>query len=421
MKTIKYIGLLFLSVAFWSCSDDEVEVELSEEPTFTVTVSPDDPSVYFFENTTPNKADFYSFWEFDLGGAKGADNEEGPVRYKYTSAGDKTVTLTMVGTSTFKTASKSISVTLPEITDSGYLINPENLLLNGYLVDGTGNEFEHWTKQNGADNLTAETEDPLIGSRALRVSNSAEGDPWSTQFISDEFPTEIDKEYTVSLWVKGAEAVIRVSTNAGLDQAQYGPDYTVTSDWGQYKYTFTAKTETTNIALDMGASAASFIVDAIEVVEGEKALPLPSNDSELLNGGLEEGAGDDFENWTAQNGPERFTQETTDVLSGQRALRVSNPEEGDPWSAQFISDEFPTVIDEEYTVSLWVKGAEAVIRVSTNAGLDQAQYGPDYTVTGEWGQYKYTFTAKTETTNIALDLGASAASFVIDNIKVVKE
>ena len=54
MKTIKILSLLFLCVTIWSCSDDEEVIELTQ-PTFTVSVSPEDSGIYYFENTTPNK------------------------------------------------------------------------------------------------------------------------------------------------------------------------------------------------------------------------------------------------------------------------------------------------------------------------------------------------------------------------------
>tara|TARA_R110002049_G_scaffold232088_8_gene404656 strand:+ start:9218 stop:10474 length:1257 start_codon:yes stop_codon:yes gene_type:complete len=417
MKTTKFLGLLFLSVAFWSCSDDPAIIELSQ-PSFTVTVSPDNPSIYFFENTTPNKEEFYSYWEFDLAGIKGAD-KEGPVEYQYTSSGAKIVTLTMVSSTTALQTTQSITVTLPPPTDVRFLFNPENLLKNGYLVEGTGDDFTNWSKNNGAGNMTAETVDVLIGPRALKVSNAAAGNEWETQFVSDATPTVIDQAYTVSMWLKGDAAVVRVSTNPNVGNDQYGPNFTITSDWKQYKWTFNAKTATTLIALDMGKSAGNFKVDGIELVKGSEALPLPSNDSEVLNGGLENGTGNDFTNWGKNNGSDRFLQETTDVLGGKRALKVINPVAGNPWETQFVSDAFTTENGASYTASMWIKGT-AVVRFSTNPNVGGDQYAGDYTATASWTKYSWTFTANSPTTLLALDMGKAAGTFFVDNIKVVK-
>ncbi len=195
------------------------------------------------------------------------------------------------------------------------------------------------------------------------------------------------------MWLKGDAAVVRVSTNPNVGNDQYGPNFTITSDWQQYKWTFNANTATTLIALDMGKSAGNFKVDGIELVKGTTALPLPSNDSALLNGGLENGAGNDFTNWGKFNGADRFSEETIDVLGGKRALKVSNPVDGNPWETQFVSDAFATVNGDSYTASMWIKGT-AVVRFSTNPGVGGDQYAGDYTATALWTKYSLDFYRK---------------------------
>ena len=59
MKTNKIIGLLCVMISFWSCSnDDDVVIQL-QQPTFTITQSEENTGIYYFENTTPNKDEFY--------------------------------------------------------------------------------------------------------------------------------------------------------------------------------------------------------------------------------------------------------------------------------------------------------------------------------------------------------------------------
>lgn len=405
-----------------SCEETNNDIEFTAEPSFTVTVSPDNSGIYTLENTTPGKDDFYSYFEIIEGSdiKKIADNSK-TIEYEFLSSGVKTITLTMIGSTESLSVTKNISVILPPPSDDRFLFNPENLLANGYLAEGSGDDFTNWARNNGTDNMTAQPFDALIGFRVLKVNNAEAGDPWSTQFVSDPAPTTDGNKYTVSLWAKGASSnVIRFSTNPGVGGDQYAGDYTVTSDWEQYSWTFTANSATTIIALDMGTTAGSFLVDGIELVEGETALPLPSNDSALLNGGLEEGMGNDFTNWSKNNGEDRISEEDTNVLSGSRAMKVSNPEAGDPWSTQFVSDAFATIDGNKYIASLWIKGT-AQIRYSTNPGVGGDQYAGDYTATSEWTKYSWTFTANSDTTLLALDMGVLQGTFVIDNIKVVAE
>ena len=422
MKTSKFLLSLFICVLLFSCEEDTSVnvVEITGEPSFTATVSPDNYGIYLIENTTQNKDQFYSYFEISESDVKYNGNEV--LEYAFGSSGTKTITLTVIATDNYKVTSQEIEVVLPPPSDVRIVSNPENLLANGYLVEGDGTDFSNWSKNNGASNMTVENTDVLVGYRALKVSNSEAGpEEWKVQFVSDPTPTTVGAKYTVSMWLKGAAAEVRFSTNPGVGGDQYAGGYTITNEWTQYAWTFTANSATTIIALDMGKSVGTFIVDAIELVPGEQALPLPSNNSELLNGDLEEGAGDEFTNWNKNNGADNMTEEVSTVLSGSRSLRVSNPEAGpDEWKTQFVSDSFPTVSGNSYTASLWIKGAGAEVRFSTNPGVGGDQYAGNYTGTANWTKYSWTFTANSATTLLALDMGKSAATFYIDAIKVVE-
>jgi hypothetical protein len=418
MKTKKLLGLLLLTIAFWSCSEDEAVVELTQ-PTFTITAPASESGLYVFENTTPNKELFYTFWELEAGTPKKADSK-GSFEYTYDSSGPKTITLTMVSATTNLATSQNIVVTLPPPADDRFLFNPENLLKNGYFAEGTGDDFTSWNKNNGADRITQNTEGN-ISVRAAKISNPAGGNKWDTQFISAAAPTVSGNKYTVSLWAKGSANVIRFSTNPGVGGDQYGPDYTVTADWAQYSYTFTANSPTTLIALDMGKSAGTFIIDGVELVAGEKALPLPSNNSALLNGDLEVGSGNDFTNWTKNNNSAGITAEVNDVLSGSRAAKISNAAPGpEEWRTQFVSVGFATTVTSSYTASVWIKGDPVEIRFSTNPGGSGQQYAGNYTASSQWTKYSWNFDANTATTLLALDMGKTQGVFIIDAIKVVK-
>jgi len=410
MKTIKILSLIFLFVTMWSCSDDDEVIPLTQ-PTFTISVSPENSGIYYFENTTPDKGEFYSYWEFELAGSKVADLD-GSVEHEYKESGSKIVTLTMVSSITNMQSFESVAVTLPIIPDDGYPTNPENLLLNGYLAEGEDDEFTNWGKYNGEDRITA-TDDALIGSRAMKVSNDAAGNAWDAQFVSDAVATTVDDEYTISFWGKGT-GTVRFSTQPN---AKYGPDFILTSDWVQYSWTMIANEPMTQVALDMGVAMGTFVIDVIEVVPGGSALSLPSNDSLTLNGGLEEGEGDEFTNWEKLNGADRITEETTDFLSGSRAMKVSNDAAGNAWDAQVASDAVTTEVGATYVASFWGKGT-GTVRFSTQPN---AKYGPDYVFTSEWTKYSFEFDANEPETRVVLDMGVAMGTFIIDNIKFEKK
>ncbi len=312
-------------------------------------------------------------------------------------------------------------ITPPPPPPAGDLVN---ILLNGELELGDGDDFTNWSKLNGAERMTEETADVFEGSRAMKVMNEVDGNPWETQLSSDAVATEVDAQYTASVWIKGDDGTIRFSTNAQLGNEQYAGDFTVTAEWTQYTWTFTATTEQTTLVLDMGTTLANYVVDGIALVKGDTAFPAPepegNPDNLAVNGDFELGDGDDFTNWSKFNGPDNMTAETTDVHGGARALLVTNPADGNPWETQLSSDAIATEIGVEYTVSAWVKGDAAVIRYSTNAQLGDEQYAGDYNVTEDWSQYTWSFTASTAETTIVLDMGTTGGTFIVDDVEVVK-
>jgi hypothetical protein len=265
MKITKILSLLFLVTVFISCEENETSPELIQ-PTFTATVSPEDSGTYIFENTTPNKGDFYSFFEFDIAGDKGAADKPGTVVYSYKSSGNKIVTLTMLGDDGFLQTSQTLSVTIvPVFTafDSG-------LVLNGDLESGSGNDFTNWTTADNGSGATFAAETTIFrnGARSLKIVNPV-GDAanqWKTQFKSDAFTTAVGTTYEVSFWVKGDPVTVRASTNAGLGNESYMGDATTGADWTEYKMTFDALVDSTTLVLDLGATAGTFYIDDIRVV-----------------------------------------------------------------------------------------------------------------------------------------------------------
>ncbi|MCP9199072.1 carbohydrate binding domain-containing protein [Gramella sp. GC03-9] len=312
-----------------------------------------------------------------------------------------------------------------EATSSGNFYVGDNLLVNGDLESGDGDEFSNWGKWNGGEGLTATTaQGEAYFGRSLRAV-AVGGDAWRTQFVSDPVATEIGMEYTLSIWIKAAPGPgnggnIRFSTNPN---ALYSGNYNITNEWQQIEWTFTANSEQTRAVLDLGAVAnATYYVDNITLVATELGGPQPTD--LLLNGGFEEGDGDDFTNWSKLNGADLLTASTDEVRSGSRALRAEAAG-GNPWNTQIASDPVPTQNGVEYTASLWIKAGNGVanggiIRMSTNGNGD-AQYQADVTVTNEWQKVEWQITANSSETGIVLDLGTTeGAVYFIDDVSFIE-
>ena len=264
MKITKILSLLFLVTVLFSCEENETSSELVQ-PTFTATVSLEDTGTYIFENTTPNKEDFYSYFEFDIAGDKGAADRPGTVAYTYKESGNKIVTLTMLGDDGALQTSQAISVIVAPDPSAAF---DGGLIANGGLEDGSGDEFANWNKNNGAELMTAETTNVKAGLRALKVVNTEDnaGNHWKTQFVSDGFDTAVGTTYVISFWIKGDAAVVRASTSPGSGSETYHGDMTATSDWTEYNQEFTAKIASSTLALDIGSTKGTFYIDNISVV-----------------------------------------------------------------------------------------------------------------------------------------------------------
>jgi len=324
-----------------------------------------------------------------------------------------------------------VTTTGGETTVSGNFWVGENLLLNGGLEQGDGDEFTNWSKFNGADLMTATTEagEAYLG-RTLRAVGAGD-DAWRTQLASDAAPLQVDTEYTLSMWIKAESGTIpadggsvRFSTTP---DALYSADYVITTDWQQIEWVFTANTTPASAVLDLGVTAnAVYFIDNITLVATGLSGPQPTEI--LLNGGFEEGEDDDFANWNKNNGADLLTAttEADEVRSGDRALRAVGFGE-DAWRTQLASDPFPTVDGEEYTISYWIKaepgtpGEGGSVRLSTNAGLGNEQYSGDVTVTTDWQRVEWIITANTTSTTIVLDLGVTEnAVYFIDDVSVLE-
>lgn len=315
-----------------------------------------------------------------------------------------------------------------EATAPGNFYVGENILANGGFEMGDGDDFANWSKFNGADLMTATTTpgEAYYG-RSLRAVGAG-GDAWRTQLASDPAPTQVDVEYTLSMWIKaqpgspGDGGNIRFSTNP---DALYSGNYTITTEWQQIEWVFIANTNPARAVLDLGVIAdAVYYVDNVTLVATGLSGPQPTEI--LLNGGFEEGEGDDFTNWNKFNGADLLTATTNadEVRSGSRALRAVGAG-GDAWRTQLASDAAPTEEGVEYTASLWIKAAPGpgnggVIRMST-AGNGDAQYQGDVTVGTEWQKVEWLFTANGTETQLVLDLGATQdAVYFVDDVSLLE-
>ena len=307
----------------------------------------------------------------------------------------------------------TVVVTPPATNLTNYLPNPS-------FEDGTGSTFTDWTALNGAGSFS-ETTNPAevkVGARALKVVSAVPANAYEVQFASPFLNTPVGKHYRFSIYIKAAVAggMVRLSTISPL--ANYGAyAYSATAsigtNWQLLTLDFIPVEPTTRVAIDLGSSAATYFVDDMRLTTTDALV--------IGNGGFETGFGDNFTNWTKQNGAAFLTATTTETHSGGRALRAqvtgSQPNAGEPYSVQLINDAANTVVGAQYTFSIWAKATNAggTIRFSTQPS---PLYGPDTPVPTTWTKLSWTFTANSAQTQLVLDLGKNANIYYLDDADI---
>ncbi|MDC2891056.1 carbohydrate binding domain-containing protein [Psychrosphaera sp. G1-22] len=246
--------------------------------------------------------------------------------------------------------------------------------------------------------------------------------PWDVQLGSDAVETVVGNEYVLSMWIKGEEdgGVVRFSTSSEAG-ALYGADETIGTSWQQVTWTFAANDVATQVVLDLGASAVTYLIDDVELipVAAEPAYML-SADTVLLNGDLELGTDNDFDNWGKWNNGDGIVQELTEVHSGARSAKVTNGSDFNAeYQSQLVSDETTLVVGTTYSASVWIKGTvDGEVRFSTNETTPQ--YGATAMVTADWSQVVWEFTATEEVTRLVFDLGKTPdAVYYVDDFELV--
>jgi hypothetical protein len=142
----------------------------------------------------------------------------------------------------------------------------------------------------------------------------------------------------------------------------------------------------------------------------------------IANSDLEQGSGNDFDNFVKLNGADGMTAVTGDAAFAGRSMRIVGAA-GNPWDTQLATDPIPLIDGVEYTIMLWARAEEegAIMRVSVSQFPQDYFYGDDISLTTEWEQYSWTFTGQElpEGSRIVLDMGTTNVPFVIDNITLV--
>jgi endo-1,4-beta-xylanase len=151
--------------------------------------------------------------------------------------------------------------------------NP-SLIVNGtFETAGSGTPFANWTVQNGASYISAGTAagEMYQGASALKSVTPVlpSQDAWRVQIASDLIALTSGTSYKVRFYAKAANAggSFRLSNTgaSGNSLAQYSGNYSITTNWAPYEWTFSSNEAGKKIVFDLGASPNTYYVDSVSV------------------------------------------------------------------------------------------------------------------------------------------------------------
>ena len=344
-----------------------------------------------------------------------------------------------------------LSVTVPSVPDDEFLdisitsihgettastpfLARENLLPNGDLYDGSGDEFTDWEVLNPGNGLTELIGDAAFGGgRSMRVQPTG-GNPWDTQLASKAVVLEMDAVYTVVWWAKaeaeGAEMRISASQynhhGAGSDyfyshgNGEVGFEIS-SAGWVAYSATFTVGADLPDhkIVFDMGRGNIPFAIDHMALVPGVFSAGGEAP-SVLINGDFEDG----LDGWDSLNGTHEIS--TAEFYCGSNSLMATS-EGANPWDVQIGSTFMDLIPGTDYEISFWAKASapDGEFRVSmsrfASGQSDDYFYSPTLAIPEEWAYFSFVTTAQETTTGnsqLLFDMGGGTQIFYVDAVSV---
>jgi endo-1,4-beta-xylanase len=241
MKTIKFLWLFFLMIAFYSCSKDETTEPINIS--FAATPSADNPNKILLDNTTPRASNYYCFWQYTLDGERIID-KEGLEIATYALPGEYVITLTVVSDGEVNQLTKKIVITT---SNSDTCDDSNAVLLAGECTNAVIGKTWIWSKLQGAYGVgpapAYNSSDPIDMSWYSAGQNTFTQADGSTCVYDDKYifkhdagHTYINQNNNTYQWIWSWANLELGTNNAQYADGCYGNREPVSSGWSiQYR------------------------------------------------------------------------------------------------------------------------------------------------------------------------------------------
>ncbi|RXG32381.1 endo-1,4-beta-xylanase [Leeuwenhoekiella marinoflava] len=299
-------------------------------------------------------------------------------------------------------------------------------------------EASNYTKpnENSIFSFTADGEGAEATGRALMVTNDQvqTNDYDSQLFFTFSEPTAVGDVYRLTMQIK-ADDPATVPTQAQTTPGNYKyfdffGQLNFTTDWTSVNVEITINENTAGcntIAFNLGATATTYYFDAIEVARLNESGGGGPDWEALVNKTFE--PDDDTSNYQS-NGPNAvfsFTAEGTGFENQGRALKITNDavRDEDFNSQLFVVFPKTTEVGLKYRLEMDIRADDpATIPTqahTTPGGYKHYDFFGGINATTEWKHIDVQTTigeATSGCTAIAFNLGSTATSYYVDNLKV---
>jgi len=158
---------------------------------------------------------------------------------------------------------------------SGSGSSAQNLITNGTFEAGSGSSITGWSvynQSNGSFSL-ATGSNAYAGNQSLQATINAAGSNYNTQIASTGFTTIVGHQYTVTFFIKAANAggSEQVEIQYGGPSVNYSGNMNNTTNWTQVTWSFTANGTNAILLFDMGLTANVYYIDNVTCIDATAA------------------------------------------------------------------------------------------------------------------------------------------------------
>ena len=300
----------------------------------------------------------------------------------------------------------------------------ENVLKNGDFENG---DLSNWIGWGNGSTRTCTSGVGIDNSYAAVIVNPKDANSYDAQFCQDlSSSLVVGKTYMIRFKAKSSTAAGQIQFCAQQPSGSYPAEgyntFNIGTDWTTCEFEFTVASHDAlnRICLNVGAVAATYIIDNIEFglkVEDPMNNVLVGDDSDF-----EGGTRGSWGSW-GNSSTGGVSEEGAGYNGSNYCMVLTNPKDAEMYNAQCAyTFNSPFIKGDTYIIQFYAKsslaGASLQFQVQNSSTYGDQEGYNTFTLGTEWTKYEYEYTCGKDAANrMILNFGKNAATYYIDNVK----